>query len=100
MVIHFTNLCLIFLQINKWCSTIDVLQYYGSQEQRADLRAEIFQSPQDYDIILTTYSMCYSQDDRKLFKRITFEYAIFDEAHQLKNMNSKKYNGLIMIKVN
>jgi len=38
-----------------------------------------------------------SLDDRLLFKRMKFHYAVFDEGHMLKNMTSARYKGLTRI---
>jgi len=38
-----------------------------------------------------------SLDDRLMFKRTKFHYAVFDEGHMLKNMTSARYKGLTRI---
>lgn len=38
-----------------------------------------------------------SLDDRLMFKRTKFHYAVFDEGHMLKNMTSARYKGLMRI---
>lgn len=38
-----------------------------------------------------------SLDDRFMFKRMKFHYAVFDEGHMLKNMTSARYKGLTRI---
>jgi len=38
-----------------------------------------------------------SLDDRLLFKRVKFHYAVFDEGHMLKNMTSARYKGLTRV---
>lgn len=40
-----------------------------------------------------------SSDDRGLFRRLKLNYAIFDEGHMLKNMNSVRYQHLMTINV-
>ena len=40
-----------------------------------------------------------SAEDRGLFKKLKFHYAIFDEGHMLKNMSSNRYQSLMKIKV-
>ena len=42
--------------------------------------------------------MIYScKEDRVMFKRVKFHTVIFDEAHMLKNMNTKRYENLMKI---
>lgn len=85
-------------EFDVWCPEIRILQYYGSQELRAQIRHYVSKNPNDIDVILTTYNVAQSPEDRRLFKKIKIEYLIFDEAHMLKNMKSSRYQSLIKIK--
>lgn len=85
-------------EFDIWCPEIRILQYYGSLELRAQTRYFVARNPDAVDVILTTYNMAQSPEDRKLFKKIKFNYIIFDEAHMLKNMKSGRYQSLIKIK--
>ena len=38
-------------------------------------------------------------DDKQLYKKLTFQYTILDEAHLLKNMTSIRYKNLLKIQV-
>ena len=40
-----------------------------------------------------------SIEDRALFKKFQFHYAVFDEGHLLKNMSSLRYQNLMRISV-
>ena len=40
-----------------------------------------------------------SNEDRALFKKLKFNYAVFDEGHMLKNMSSMRYQSLMKIRV-
>ena len=47
-----------------------------------------------------SYSMATgSIEDRSLFKKFSFHYAVFDEGHLLKNMSSLRYQNLMRINV-
>uniref|UniRef100_A0A6G1SJ16 SWI/SNF-related matrix-associated actin-dependent regulator of chromatin subfamily A containing DEAD/H box 1 homolog n=1 Tax=Aceria tosichella TaxID=561515 RepID=A0A6G1SJ16_9ACAR len=85
-------------EFDVWCPEIRILQYYGNQVARAQIRAWVARHPNDLDVILTTYNVAQSPEDRRLFKNMKFEYIIFDEAHMLKNMKSSRYQSLIKIK--
>lgn len=85
-------------EFDTWCPEIKLLQYYGTQEYRAQIRHYVHKNTNEVDVVLTTYNIAQNPDDRKLFKRLGFEYIIFDEAHMLKNMKSGRYQGLIKIK--
>uniref|UniRef100_A0A5F8HA60 SWI/SNF-related matrix-associated actin-dependent regulator of chromatin subfamily A containing DEAD/H box 1 n=1 Tax=Monodelphis domestica TaxID=13616 RepID=A0A5F8HA60_MONDO len=84
--------------VNLWCSNLDVLFYYGSQEDRKQLRYDIHNKVVDFNVIVTTYNCAISSsDDRNLFRRLKLNYAIFDEGHMLKNMGSVRYQHLMTI---
>lgn len=85
-------------EFDTWCPDIRIVQYYGNQMHRAQVRAYCVRYPNDIDVILTTYDVASKPEDRKLFKKIKLEYIIFDEAHMLKNMKSSRYQNLIKIK--
>lgn len=85
-------------EFDNWCPDIKLLQYYGTQEHRAQIRYFVARNPNEIDVILTTYNVAQNPEDRKLFKRLPFEYLIFDEAHMLKNMKSGRYQSLIKIR--
>ncbi|KAL4233687.1 ATP-dependent helicase smarcad1 [Mactra antiquata] len=82
-----------------WCPSMKTLVYYGSQEERRATRQYIqYADSDDYNVIITTYNMATgSIDDRALFKRFIFHFAIFDEGHLLKNMSSLRYQNLMRI---
>ena len=40
-----------------------------------------------------------NSSDRSLFRKLKLEYAVFDEGHMLKNMNSLRYRHLMAINV-
>ncbi|KAM9579314.1 SWI/SNF-related matrix-associated actin-dependent regulator of chromatin subfamily A containing DEAD/H box 1 isoform 2-T2 [Guaruba guarouba] len=85
-------------EVRLWCPDLKVLFYYGSQEDRKRLRGEIIHKVVDFNVIITTYNCAISSsDDRGLFRRLKLKYAIFDEGHMLKNMNSGRYQHLMTI---
>lgn len=54
----------------------------------------------DAFFVCFSYNMVTSSaEDRNFFKRLEFNYVIFDEAHMLKNMASQRYTNLMRIKV-
>lgn len=85
-------------EFELWCPNIKILRYYGNQEERTQLRYEIISKSVRYDVIITTYNMLYSGDDKKLLTKVHFQYAVFDEAHMLKNMKSSRFKNLFAVK--
>ncbi|XP_064366550.1 SWI/SNF-related matrix-associated actin-dependent regulator of chromatin subfamily A containing DEAD/H box 1 isoform X2 [Dromaius novaehollandiae] len=85
-------------EVHLWCPELNVLFYYGSQEDRKHLRVDINNKVVDFNVIVTTYNCAISSsDDRSLFRRLKLNYAIFDEGHMLKNMSSVRYQHLMRI---
>lgn len=85
-------------EFDTWCPEIKLLQYYGTQDERARIRFYIAKNPDAADVILTTYNVAQSPEDRRLFKKLDVKYLVFDEAHMLKNMKSSRYQSLIKIR--
>ncbi|KAG7476696.1 hypothetical protein MATL_G00085650 [Megalops atlanticus] len=84
------------LELNQWCPVLKVLVYRGSSEERRYLRHTILDKQVDFNIIVTTYSLAIGTDsDRSLFRKLKLHYAVFDEGHMLKNMNSLRYRHLM-----
>ena len=79
-------------ELELWAPGIQVVTYWGSQDERRHLRLRLVQDELQYDVILTTYNMVVSSpEDRVLFKKMEFCYIVYDEAHMLKNMASQRY---------
>lgn len=84
----------------KFAPDIDVQTYYGSQKERAELRQDLKERYADgvLEVVLASYTQVQAADDLKFFrKRIQFETCVYDEAHQLKNFQSKRYTDLVSI---
>ncbi|KAK4054298.1 DNA-dependent ATPase fun30 [Microbotryomycetes sp. JL221] len=86
-------------EFDVFAPDIHVESYYGSQAERADLRYELREMT-DLDVVVTTYNIATSSNDdiKFLRKKMDFKVAVFDEGHQLKNSESKKYRDLMLIK--
>ncbi|XP_026075230.1 SWI/SNF-related matrix-associated actin-dependent regulator of chromatin subfamily A containing DEAD/H box 1b isoform X4 [Carassius auratus] len=85
-------------ELKLWCPSFKVLVYYGSAEDRKYMRYEILDQLVDYHIIVSTYNLAIgNSSDRSLFCKLKLEYAVFDEGHLLKNMNSLRYRHLMAI---
>jgi len=86
-------------ELELWAPGIEVVTYWGSQDERRHLRLQLVQDELQYDVILTTYNMVVSSaEDRVLFKKMQFCYIVYDEAHMLKNMASQRYEQLMKIR--
>ncbi|XP_070689585.1 SWI/SNF-related matrix-associated actin-dependent regulator of chromatin subfamily A containing DEAD/H box 1A [Pempheris klunzingeri] len=85
-------------ELKLWCPRLKVLVYYGSMEDRRYLRHDILNNDVEFNVIVTTYNLAIGNDnDRSLFRKLHLKYAVFDEGHMLKNMNSLRYRHLMAI---
>ncbi|CAG2175870.1 unnamed protein product, partial [Oppiella nova] len=85
-------------EFQTWCPDINILLYYGHQDERAMIREQISKNEIDFDVIITSYTIAQSPGDRSLFKKSRFKYCVFDEAHYLKNIKSTRYTALMNLK--
>jgi len=85
-------------ELKLWCPSLKVLVYYGSVEDRRYLKHDILNEDVEFNVIVTTYNLAIGNDsDRSLFRKLRLKYAVFDEGHMLKNMNSLRYRHLMAI---
>uniref|UniRef100_A0A5S6QSC2 SWI/SNF-related matrix-associated actin-dependent regulator of chromatin subfamily A containing DEAD/H box 1 homolog n=1 Tax=Trichuris muris TaxID=70415 RepID=A0A5S6QSC2_TRIMR len=86
-------------ELNRWCSSLSVLTYYGSAEDRCYIRQEVDCGRlSGFDVVLTTYQMAVgNSQDRAFHKRLKINYAIFDEAHMLKSCTTTRYKKLMQV---
>jgi len=86
-------------EIERWCPSLELLTYYGSQKERLELRMNLEGDEDVANIILTTYTVATGQkEDRVFLKRFAFQYLILDEAHFVKNMDTQRYKHLMRFK--
>ncbi|VVC90845.1 unnamed protein product [Leptidea sinapis] len=73
----------------------------ASTLERRQLRIEYAKHLNNYDVVLTTYTMVSScPEERKMFRITPMHYVVYDEAHMLKNMSTQRYDNLLKIKNN
>ena len=78
-------------EFNKRCPKIKTFLFYGNKDEREILRRRKFKKNKnncyDFDVIITSYEI--SMIEIATLKKIAFEYLIIDEAHRIKNIDSK-----------
>uniref|UniRef100_A0A3Q0SPL9 DNA helicase n=1 Tax=Amphilophus citrinellus TaxID=61819 RepID=A0A3Q0SPL9_AMPCI len=83
-------------EMKLWCPDLKVLVYYSIEDRRY-LRHDILNGDVDFNVIVT-YNLAIGNDsDRSLFRKLQLKYAVFDEGHMLKNMNTLRYRHLMAI---
>jgi SWI/SNF-related matrix-associated actin-dependent regulator of chromatin subfamily A member 5 len=73
-------------EFEKWCPTLKVSVLIGDQDARQKIINEEI-STNNFDAIVTSYEMVLKCG--ALLKKFTWNYIVIDEAHRIKNENSK-----------
>ncbi|KAK7924238.1 helicase swr1 [Apiospora marii] len=80
------------MEFKKWCPGFKVLSYYGSIEERKRKRLG-WNSDDMWNVCITSYQIVLQ--DQQVFKRRRWHYMILDEAHNIKNFKSKRWQTLL-----
>eukprot|EP01071_Lankesteria_metandrocarpae_P012246 Lankesteria_metandrocarpae@DN5630_c0_g1_i1.p1 len=83
------------VEIRRWAPALRYLKYHGTQKERRDKIAEYDNADEDTHLIVTSLQTLIGQWDRSVFfKHIQFGYLVVDEAHNLKNSESRTYQKM------
>ncbi|CAB4255307.1 similar to Saccharomyces cerevisiae YAL019W FUN30 Conserved member of the Snf2p family with ATP-dependent chromatin remodelin activity [Maudiozyma barnettii] len=86
-------------EFKKFCPSMKVEPYYGSQQERAELRDYLERTAGQYDVVVTTYNLAAGNKyDVAFLKSSGFNVVVYDEGHMLKNSMSERFNKLMKIK--
>lgn len=80
------------MEFKKWCPGFKVLAYYGTQEERKEKRKG-WASDDRWNVVITSYQLALQ--DVVPLKRKHWHYMILDEAHNIKNFRSKRWETLL-----
>ncbi|KAI9334368.1 SNF2 family N-terminal domain-containing protein [Zopfochytrium polystomum] len=79
-------------EFKKWCPGLKILTYYGSQTQRREKRTG-WSKPNAFHVCITSYQLVLT--DQVMLKRRPWHYLILDEAHNIKNFRSQRWQVLL-----
>jgi len=80
------------MEFKKWCPGFKVLAYYGTQDERKEKRKG-WASDDRWNVVITSYQLALQ--DVVPLKRKHWHYLILDEAHNIKNFRSKRWETLL-----
>ncbi|EQL00692.1 hypothetical protein G6O67_005564 [Ophiocordyceps sinensis] len=80
------------MEFKKWCPGFKILAYYGSQEERKRKR-QGWNNDDVWNVCVTSYQLVLQ--DQQVFKRRRWHYMILDEAHNIKNFKSQRWQTLL-----
>lgn len=80
------------MEFKRFAPGFKVLTYYGSPQQRKEKRKG-WNKPDAFHICITSYQLVVH--DQHSFKRKKWQYMILDEAHNIKNFRSTRWQALL-----
>ncbi|KAI9053366.1 hypothetical protein LZ554_002325 [Drepanopeziza brunnea f. sp. 'monogermtubi'] len=80
------------MEFKKWCPGFKILTYYGNQEERKKKR-QGWKTEDTWNVCITSYQLVIQ--DQQVFKRRQWHYMILDEAHNIKNFNSLRWQTML-----
>ncbi|KAK1929696.1 putative global transcription activator SNF2L1 [Phytophthora citrophthora] len=72
-------------ELKRWCPSIKAFKFMGSKEERAVQRETVVK--QDFDALVLSYEVAIIE--KSILQKIKWRYLLIDEAHRVKNENSK-----------
>ena len=83
------------MEFKKFCPGFRVLVYYGSINERKQKRRG-WMDDDLWHVIITTYQIVLQ--DHKNLKRRNWHYMVLDEAHNIKNFRSQRWQTMLTFK--
>ncbi|XP_015114836.1 helicase domino [Diachasma alloeum] len=80
------------MECKKWCPGFKILTYYGTQKERKAKRTG-WTKPNAFHICITSYKLVIQ--DHQSFRRKKWKYLILDEAQNIKNFKSQRWQLLL-----
>ncbi|KAK6909822.1 hypothetical protein I203_103844 [Kwoniella mangroviensis CBS 8507] len=83
------------MEFKKFLPGFKVLTYYGNQKERKEKRVG-WLSETSWQVCITSYQIVLA--DQHIFRRKNWSYLILDEAHNIKNFRSQRWQTLLGFK--
>ncbi|MCJ1225667.1 swr1 complex component [Toensbergia leucococca] len=80
------------MEFKKFLPGFKILTYYGSQEERKQKRKGWLDDDK-WHVCITSYQLVLQ--DQQTFKRRAWHYMVLDEAHNIKNFRSQRWQTLL-----
>ena len=82
------------MEFKKFLPGFRVLSYYGTAEERKEKRKG-WSNPDNFNVVITSYQLVLK--DLASIKVPQWHYMILDEAHNIKNFQSQRYQAMIRL---
>ncbi|XP_041347993.1 helicase SRCAP-like isoform X2 [Gigantopelta aegis] len=80
------------MELKKWCPAFKILTYYGTQKERKQKRTG-WSKTNAFHVCITSYKLVIQ--DHGAFRRKKWKYFILDEAQNIKNFKSQRWQMLL-----
>jgi helicase SWR1 len=85
------------MEFKKWCPGFKILTYYGDINERKRLRQGWRTLGRDmYNVVITSYQLILQ--DAAAFKQRHWQYLVLDEAHNIKNFKSQRWQTMLTLR--
>ena len=84
-------------EFSVFCPELHVMPYYAGQNERPAIQAQILDSLDTLNIVVTTYTLAKTKNDNKFLRKLRPVVCVYDEGHLLKNSKSAGYEALMRI---
>ncbi|KAI9759465.1 MAG: hypothetical protein M4579_002305 [Chaenotheca gracillima] len=83
------------MEFKKWCPGFKILTYYGTQDERKAKRKG-WTDDDLWNVVITSYQLVLQ--DNVMFRKRNWHYMVLDEAHNIKNFRSQRWQILLNFK--
>ncbi|XP_030195766.1 helicase SRCAP isoform X2 [Gadus morhua] len=80
------------MELKRWCPGFKILTYFGSQKERK-MKRQGWTKPNAFHVCVTSYKLVLQ--DHQAFRRKSWRYLILDEAQNIKNFKSQRWQSLL-----
>lgn len=80
------------MEFKKWCPALKIMTYFGNPKERR-LKRKGWTKPDTFHVCITSYKLVIQ--DHQSFRRQKWVYFILDEAHNIKNFKSQRWQMLL-----
>ena len=80
------------MEFKRWLPSFKVLAYHGSAKERKQKRAG-WSDPNLFHVCITSYQLVLQ--DARIFKRKHWHALVLDEAHNIKNFKSQRWQTML-----
>ena len=83
------------IEFKKFLPGFKILTYFGSPKERREKRIG-WSHPNSFHVCIVSYTLVLQ--DASVFRKKNWHYLILDEAHQIKNFKSQRWQNLLTFK--